>query len=56
MSALGVTELPTTLADYTSRVITPTLEAQKRQGAIAIKFEAAYLRSLDFASATPDQA
>ena len=56
MKTLGVTQLPTTLAEYTSRVVTPTLEAQKRQGAIAIKFEAAYLRSLDFATAPQDQA
>jgi len=29
-------------------VVTATLERQKREGAIAAKFEAAYLRSLDF--------
>src|SRR5690348_6239169 len=40
MNAAGVGELPSTLAAYTARVVTPTLEAQKRQGAIAIKFEA----------------
>ena len=55
MKALGVSELPATLAEYLSGVVTPTLEAQKRQGAIAIKFEAAYLRSLDFAAASQDQ-
>jgi uncharacterized protein len=32
-------------------VVTPTLERHKRQGAVAVKFEAAYLRSLDFAEA-----
>ena len=52
MKALGVEALPGTLVEYTARVVTPTLEAQKRQGAVAIKFEAAYLRSLDFASAS----
>src|SRR5438045_2516840 len=56
MKALGVAELPDTLAEYTSRVVTPTLEAQKKQGAIAIKFEAAYLRSLDFGTASPEDA
>jgi hypothetical protein len=56
MNALGVTDLPATLSEYLSRVVTPTLEAQKRQGAIAIKFEAAYLRSLDFGAATQDDA
>jgi uncharacterized protein len=40
--------IPATLADYTAKVVTPTLENQKRAGAVAIKFEAAYLRSLDF--------
>jgi predicted TIM-barrel fold metal-dependent hydrolase len=29
-------------------IVTPTLERQKRSGAVAIKFEAAYLRKLDF--------
>jgi len=52
----GLGELPATLAEYTSRVVTPTLEAQKRQGAVAIKFEVAYLRSLDFAQPSVDSA
>jgi uncharacterized protein len=56
MRAQGLTQLPATLAEYTSRVITPTLEAQKRQGAVAIKFEVAYLRSLDFAPASAEEA
>lgn len=45
---LGVASLPATLREYTSRVVTPELERQKQNGAVAIKFEAAYLRSLDF--------
>jgi predicted TIM-barrel fold metal-dependent hydrolase len=40
--------LPATLADYTARVVTPTLERQRQDGAIAQKFEAAYLRNLFF--------
>jgi uncharacterized protein len=40
--------LPPTLAEYAARVVTPELERQKQAGAVAIKFEAAYLRSLDF--------
>jgi hypothetical protein len=36
---------PATLAGYLARVVTPTLEAQKQGGAVAEKFEAAYLRS-----------
>jgi uncharacterized protein len=44
----GVTAMPATLAEYESRVVTPELDHQKKDGAVAIKFEAAYLRSLDF--------
>jgi hypothetical protein len=54
MKAVGVTELPVTLAEYLSRFVTPTLETQKRQGAVAIKFEVAYLRSLDFGAGSED--
>jgi predicted TIM-barrel fold metal-dependent hydrolase len=53
---LNLNALPVTLAEYTSKVVTPTLESQKRAGAVAIKFEAAYLRSLDFGPIPLDQA
>jgi uncharacterized protein len=58
MSEAGVTALPGTLDQYVTKVLTPTLERQRRAGAVAVKFEAAYLRSLDFgesrtADATP---
>ncbi len=43
-----VTPLPQTLQEYLARVVTPTLERQKKQQAVAVKFEAAYLRTLDF--------
>ncbi len=46
---------PATLQEYVSRVVTPVLEMQKKNGAVAIKFEAAYLRSLDFGAAEPMQ-
>lgn len=49
---VNVSGLPTRLADYTATVVTPLLEQQKQQGAVAIKFEAAYLRSLDFEPAS----
>ncbi|HLN97003.1 MAG TPA: amidohydrolase family protein [Pyrinomonadaceae bacterium] len=39
---------PATLDSYLAKVVTSTLESQKRSGAVAIKFEAAYLRKLDF--------
>lgn len=51
MNELASNGVPATLAQYTAQVITPLLESQQRNGAVAIKFEAAYLRSLDFAPA-----
>jgi predicted TIM-barrel fold metal-dependent hydrolase len=53
---LGKDAVPATLDDYLSQVITPTLEKQKQDGAVAIKFEAAYLRPLDFEPAEKEQA
>ncbi len=44
----GYTKPPATLGEYLAKVVDPTLERHKRGGAVAIKFEAAYLRSLDF--------
>ena len=44
----GLTAAPATLAEYLGRVVRPTLERHKQGGAIAEKFEAAYLRSLAF--------
>jgi hypothetical protein len=44
----GINELPATLDQYLQKVVTPTLARHKRSGAIAVKFEAAYLRSLSF--------
>jgi predicted TIM-barrel fold metal-dependent hydrolase len=51
LSELKLAALPATLREYTARVVTPTLERQRRDGAVAVKFEAAYLRALDFADA-----
>ena len=44
----GVPALPADLGDYLRSVVTPTLERHRRGGAVAEKFEAAYLRSLNF--------
>ena len=52
----GVAAMPATLAEYLARVVTPTLERHKQGGAIAEKFEAAYLRSLAFDAADAAQA
>jgi uncharacterized protein len=48
LKQLGISALPPTLSEYTSKVVTPLLEWEKKSGAVAIKYEAAYLRSLDF--------
>lgn len=39
---------PPTLDEYLKQVVTPTLERHKSGGAVAEKFEVAYLRSFDF--------
>jgi predicted TIM-barrel fold metal-dependent hydrolase len=39
-----------------NKVVTATLERQKRDGAVAVKFEAAYLRPLDFDEALESEA
>lgn len=49
LSTLEITRRPETLDAYLVAVVTPTLEAQRQGGCVAVKFEAAYLRSLDFA-------
>ncbi|HEX8146551.1 MAG TPA: amidohydrolase family protein [Pyrinomonadaceae bacterium] len=56
LSDSGVKAVPATLREYLTRVVTPTLERQKRGGAVAVKFEAAYLRGLDFGDATEAEA
>src|SRR5262249_23267080 len=53
MNDSGVSSVPSSLDEYIEKVIKPTLERQKKAGAVAIKFEAAYLRSLNFAA--PDE-
>lgn len=45
---LSLHALPLSLDAYLKAIVIPTLELQKRNGAVAIKFEAAYLRKLDF--------
>lgn len=51
LGEVSVATMPRTLEDYIRQVLIPVLENQKKGGAIAIKFEAAYLRALDFAPA-----
>jgi len=45
---VNVKSLPGTLDDYVRTVVNPTLAREKANGAAGIKFEAAYLRPLDF--------
>ncbi len=49
MADLEVAGPPPTLEGYLNTVVTPTLEAQQKAGSVAVKFEAALLRSLQFA-------
>ncbi len=52
----GLTAIPVTLTDYLKAVVTPTLERHKAQGAIAEKFELAYLRSFSIGNPTRAEA
>jgi predicted TIM-barrel fold metal-dependent hydrolase len=51
LADLKLSRIPATLDAYLRSVVTPTLEAQKKGGCVAVKFEAAYLRPLDFDAA-----
>jgi hypothetical protein len=53
---LNIRALPATLDDYVRTVVAPTLARQRAGGAVAIKFEAAYLRPLDFDNPNPAEA
>ncbi|HEY6243579.1 MAG TPA: amidohydrolase family protein [Pyrinomonadaceae bacterium] len=55
-SDLGLKELPPTLDEYLKTIVTATIERQKQQGVIALKYEAAYLRLLDFDRPDPQRA
>ncbi|HZB88310.1 MAG TPA: amidohydrolase family protein [Terracidiphilus sp.] len=56
LKGAGLSAPPATLDAYLQRVITPTLERQKAGGAIAEKFEVAYLRGFDFSDPPRAQA
>ncbi len=53
---LGLQRIPGTLAAYERDVVAPILRYQREAGAVGLKFEAAYLRSLDFGAADPRDA
>jgi hypothetical protein len=50
LAAVGLHAIPATLDQYLSQVVIPTIERQKQQGAVAEKFEVAYLRGFDFSN------
>ena len=52
----GLTKLPSTLDSYIDQVVLPTLRHQHDHGAIAAKFELAYLRSLAVGNPSHDEA
>ena len=52
----GLSARPASLDLYLQKVVTPTLERHKSGGAVAVKFEAAYLRSLRFADVPRSEA
>ncbi|HEY6446457.1 MAG TPA: amidohydrolase family protein [Acidobacteriaceae bacterium] len=52
----SVKALPDSLDTYLAKVVTPTLERQKAGGAVAVKFEVAYLRGFDFGNPPQEQA
>jgi len=52
LTDLGLSSTPATLDQYLTTVVTPSLDSQRKAGCVAVKFEAAYLRSLDFDEAS----
>ena len=56
LQAAGYSAIPPTLAEYLVKVVTPTLARQKAGGAIAVKFEIAYLRGFDFSDPSREEA
>lgn len=56
LGAAGLKSVPPTLDEYLDKVVLPTLQSQRNAAAVAIKFEVAYLRSLDFGPARQAEA
>lgn len=56
LSDVGLVRIPATLDAYVQHVVRATIQKQRAAGAVAVKFEAAYLRSLDFRAASRDDA
>jgi predicted TIM-barrel fold metal-dependent hydrolase len=56
LQAVHLQAVPATLDAYLSQVVTATLERQHGQGAVAVKFEIAYLRGFDFTDPSRQEA
>jgi predicted TIM-barrel fold metal-dependent hydrolase len=56
LSEAHLAAMPKDLAGYLAKVVTPTLERQRAGGAVAEKFEIAYLRGFDFADVSEAEA
>jgi uncharacterized protein len=56
LAELKIAKLPASFEQYLKAVVTPTLERHKASGAVAVKFVAAYYRSLDFAESSRAEA
>jgi predicted TIM-barrel fold metal-dependent hydrolase len=56
LQAVKLKAVPPTLDAYLTQVVTPTLERQHGQGAVAEKFEIAYLRGFDVTDPPREQA
>ncbi len=52
----GMQTVPATLDGYIQTFVGPTLRAQRQEGAIAIKFEIAYLRGFNFGNPSREEA
>jgi hypothetical protein len=56
LELVGLRSIPLTLDEYVGNVVMPTLERQHTGGAVAAKFEIAYLRGLGFGNPTREEA
>ncbi len=56
LQLVGMGTIPLTLDGYLAKVVLPTLKRQHTEGAIAAKFEIAYLRGFDFSNPALDEA
>ena len=56
LRSVGVASIPRTLDEYLQTVVRPVLRQQHAEGAVAEKFEIAYLRGFDFSNPSRDEA